>query len=91
MKPAVGKIVCVKISENEVRPAIITKAWSEDCINVIMFPDGTNDGADVKFEKVFYIESPNGIINSGGYLSGIWLTSIMKGNNIGNWNWPGEI
>ena len=90
MKPAIGKIVCVKIAENEIRPAIIVKVFSDDCINAFMFPDCINDGAENLAYKSYTINGPDTSIG-GFYAYGVILPSIMKGNGIGNWNWPGKI
>lgn len=39
MKPTIGRIVYVipPGCDGTVRPAIITKVWSDDCINVVVF------------------------------------------------------
>lgn len=46
MTPAVGQIVHVAVDPNEysgadVAPAIITRVWSDDCINVHVMPDSS--------------------------------------------------
>lgn len=40
MKPSIGRIVHVCTDANgTVEPAIITRVWSDTCINVTLFPD----------------------------------------------------
>ncbi len=40
MKPSIGRIVHVTTdSAGTVEPAIITRVWTENCINVTLFPD----------------------------------------------------
>ncbi|MDA8106190.1 MAG: hypothetical protein M0Z71_12535 [Nitrospiraceae bacterium] len=45
MGPTIGRIVHYKITEKEVRPAIIVKVHSETCVNLQVFYDGGNDAA----------------------------------------------
>lgn len=45
MKPSIGRIVLVPVSENlnngaEVAPAVITRVWSDELVNVRVLHDG---------------------------------------------------
>lgn len=86
-KPTVGRIVNFKVAEDVARPAIITQVWNEDCVNLVVFPDGTNDGAAVDWENRFRVHSPQASL-SGGYMGCVWMTSVTRGNSPGQWNWP---
>lgn len=50
MKPTVGRIVYYQLLTDsgtvEERPAIIVRVWSDDCVQLQVFTDGTNDGKD---------------------------------------------
>lgn len=83
-KPTVGRIVHFKVSENIVRPAIITRVWNGDCVNLAVFLDGTNDGANVDWEKAFCLKTPEENM-SGGYMACWWVTSVVKGDRVGQW------
>lgn len=44
MDPTVGRIVHYKcVDDGEIRPAIVTKVWTEDCVNLLVFLDGSLD------------------------------------------------
>jgi len=46
MKPVIGSIVVVRLVDEGppvYRPAIVTRVWSNDTINVQVFFDGAND------------------------------------------------
>ena len=46
MKPSIGRIVLIRLQDEGppvYRPAIVTRVWSNDSINVQVFFDGTND------------------------------------------------
>lgn len=54
-KPAIGDIVCYVLSAQDgtnlanvghPRPAIIVRVWNDDCVQLQVFTDGTNDRAD---------------------------------------------
>jgi hypothetical protein len=49
-KPTVGRIVCYTLEDGpnagKVRPAVIVKVWSDTCVNLRVFLDGTNDSPD---------------------------------------------
>jgi hypothetical protein len=50
MKPTVGRIVEYvlkdRYGELQVRPAIIVRVWSDECVQLQVFTDGTNDGPE---------------------------------------------
>lgn len=50
MNPTVGRIVeyvlTDRYGENQVRPAIIIRVWSPECVQLQVFTDGTNDGPE---------------------------------------------
>lgn len=49
MKPTIGRIVHVIVKKQEtfkVIPAIIVNVWTDTCINVKVFHDGTNSSND---------------------------------------------
>lgn len=75
MQPTIGRIVSFKISQEEIRPAIIVRVWSDTCVQLQIFIDGTNDR-----NKGFNIEEQ---------LRGIaWRTSVVQGDDPGQWQWP---
>ena len=48
-----GRIVHFVLAEGEHRPAIVVKRWSENCANLQVFVDGTNDARfDVPLEAL---------------------------------------
>lgn len=77
------------IAKDELRPALIVKVWNDDLVNLVVFLDGTNDGAEVDYGKGFTLDTPEGVM-SGGYLKGCWLTSVTKGDKVGQWSWVRE-
>jgi hypothetical protein len=50
MKPTVGRIVEYVLKDRygklQIRPAIIVRVWSDTCVQLQVFTDGTNDGPD---------------------------------------------
>lgn len=50
MKPTVGRIVEFILKDRygqlQVRPAIIVRVWSDECVQLQVFTDGTNDGPE---------------------------------------------
>lgn len=84
-KPSVGRIVHFKVGENVVRPAIITQVWNDDCLNLAVFPDGTNDGVAVEWPN----RSLCGL--DGGYMGAWWITSVMRGQGVRQWDWPKKV
>lgn len=48
--PSIGRIVHYVLSEGpnagKARPAIIVEVWSNTCVNICLFTDGTNDGIE---------------------------------------------
>jgi hypothetical protein len=50
MKPTVGRIVNYVLNNGEIRPAIIVQVWSDTCVNLRVFFDGSNDAAAEGFD-----------------------------------------
>lgn len=69
MEAAIGRIVIFNVPEDmkpkvnwaEKLPAIIVRIWSNDCVNLKIITDGTDD---------------------------IWQTSVPKGTEVNQWQWP---
>lgn len=80
ISPLSGQLVLFRINENEVRPALIVRPWSEHCANLLVFPDGSNDGAHVNYEA-----NSNNSHFIGGQVAGIWKTSVPRGPGVGQW------
>ena len=63
MKPTVGRIVHYWVVDpygNVVpRAAIITHVWSDECVNLHVFGDGTFGGEDQKITSVVKTEANN--------------------------------
>lgn len=79
--PVAGSIVHFAIDDC-VRPMIVTQAWSNECVNGIVFRDGTNDDKDSILNRD---ESPD--------LLSHWKTSVHHDASgaPGTWHWPGEL
>jgi hypothetical protein len=78
-KPTVSRVVQVPStapgSTTLWRPAIVTAVWSEDCINVTVFLDGSNDFArTVAGQPLQHLEQAIGLAHrtSLSALSGMW-------------------
>lgn len=85
MAPQVGSVVHFKFGTEEnptVRPAIVVRVWNEDCVNLAVLPDGTNDGAKVDWD------GQNDPILGVGHVGFWWVTSVVKGDGVRQWNWP---
>lgn len=90
MKPSIGRIVHFHFEycgEPAVAPAVITAVWSDDCVNLQVFPDGSNaydysrtDDANA-FKKE---ECDRGVA---------WRTSISQGEpaDACTWGWPPRV
>jgi len=86
MAPQVGSVVQFKFGAEEsptVRPAIVVRVWSEECVNLAVLPDGSNDGA-----KVEYPAEGGQRQVSGGLCAFWWVTSALKGDGVRQWNYP---
>lgn len=58
MKPSLARIVHFIGGDNEHRAAIITKVWSDTCVNLFVFPTGSNyDPEPVQTSVVHYDDS----------------------------------
>lgn len=87
---SVGRIVHFKLPDGQVRPAIVVRVWGEqgqgvcngecgkcgDCANLVVLTDGWNDRA------LF----PGSETNCA-----VWMTSVMRGDKPGQWNWPARV
>ena len=74
MKPSLGRIVLVRIGTDRdgkpvYRPAIIVNVWSDTCINVQIFFDGTNDAAYIKEFGLGWLTS---IVEGAGVGEWMW-------------------
>lgn len=50
MKPTIGRIVNYVLANSDIRPAIIVRIWSDTCVNLRVFFDGSNDERAGGFE-----------------------------------------
>jgi hypothetical protein len=64
------------------RPAVIVRAWSPSCVNAQMFPDGSNDDADLSVAPF----SLPPLAARGNHV--VWLTSISEGPGVGQFRHP---
>jgi hypothetical protein len=69
IEPTIGRIVLIDEGDGKVRPAIITKVWSNDLLNVMLFVD--NEGAQPR-TSVPYEE------NASGRLRWYWMDYQKK-------------
>lgn len=46
IKPTVGRIVYFVMPDGQIRPAIIVRVWSDEMVQLQVFTDGSNDGAE---------------------------------------------
>lgn len=87
-KPTVGRIVNFVMGDGEtIRPAIVVRVWSDTCINLRAFLDGTNDSQAIKVQRDGYsldVCAPDG-----------WATSVVYQEPIegvasqpSTWHWP---
>lgn len=89
MKPTIGRIVHVNVTREEsgealeLRPAIITRVWSNTCVNLQVFLDGQNDTVSTprtnRLQGVSHVDKELGIA---------WCTSVTQGDGVGEWRWP---
>lgn len=82
MKLSPGRVVMFRISDTEVRPATVVKVWSDTCANLQIMLDG--DGDKNSFDRhgnyLFDLsECDKGLVHR---------TSIVQGDDIGEWQWP---
>jgi hypothetical protein len=45
--PSRGTFVDYRIHNGEYRPALVVRVWTENCVQLQVFPDHANDGMDV--------------------------------------------
>lgn len=68
MKPSICRMVVYAPSKDDpahngapVLPAVITRVWSDTCVNLKVINDEDRD---------------------------FWVTSVVQGDGVRNWNWP---
>jgi hypothetical protein len=72
-----GRIVHVRAPDGgHCQPALVVRHWGGGVVNLLAFPDGTND-SNGAFTKA-------GTAGFGGH----WLTSQASGDEAGHWHWP---
>jgi hypothetical protein len=81
MKPSIGRIVHYVMGADDKarhrcahRPAIVTRVWSDTCVNLQVFTDGINDCDE----------------GSPGANGVLWKTSASLDESMaeGSWHWP---
>lgn len=76
-----GKIVIYRLTETEFRPALVVRAWSDTCAQLLVFPDGTNPpDRDMLLQQ--------GRAPESWLFGGAWRTSVSRGESIGMWRLP---
>lgn len=71
--------------EPVLRPAIVTRMWSDECFNGTLLLDGTND---LRFADDY----ARGILTNANCEAGTkWVTSCCRGDGIGQWRWPARV
>lgn len=87
MRPTIGRIVHVNIgtpNEEVLRPAIIVAVWNDYCVNLQLILDGVNDEW-----KVANVVDTAAQFTAADCAKGMaWCTSVMAGDEVGNWRWP---
>lgn len=92
-KPSLGRIVLVCIGvqppsntnagEKIYRPASVVAVWSDECVNVKIDLDGTNDN------KHNVAGCPWGeFTEQEQQACTAWRTSLLLGDGLGQWMWP---
>ena len=86
MKPTIGRIVHYRVSKSEVRAAMIVKLYSAgQYVQLQVFLDGIND--NFSDERPGFDGTP--MFSHDEQRNGLaWRTSVMQGDDIGQWNWP---
>lgn len=86
MKPSIGRIVHVNIGTldtPEWRAALITRVWSDTCVQVTLFLDLFNDSP----ERYPALTQPCIEVHGGTYHA----RSLSEGEDILNWCWPPRV
>lgn len=88
-KVTVGRIVhFVMPGEKVHRPAIVVQTWSNDCVQLQVFLDGTNENCQ-EYEKT---DNPGLAPTSADMNNGMmWRTSVTHdetGKRERTWHWP---
>ena len=76
-KISVGRIVHFILSNGEHRPAIVVRVWSNECVQLQVFLDGTNDASS---------DVPRTALDAGI----MWATSVPYSEEPQqrSWHWP---
>lgn len=88
MKPTIGRIVHVRISEHDWRPAILTHVFESDGYatgfgsNLTVFLDAANDLRDGGINRL----AEAGLSVAGFALA--YGCSLEEGDKVGQWRWP---
>jgi hypothetical protein len=93
MKASIGRLVHYRVGGTdetpELRPALVVRVWSDTCVNLRVFPDGSNDspahGIGWKDEKGEIRDIFTAAEREAG---SAWKTSAVEGTGIGSWRWP---
>ena len=81
MKPTIGRTVHIVLPNGQHRSAVVCRDWGNNCINVRVAYDGTNDD-----------DTRNQATNGGYFFGDDWLTSINLDESVSpcprTWHWP---
>lgn len=87
-KPTIGRVLHYRVggtdAEPELRPATVVRAWSEECLNVVVDFDGGNDRQRDPSE--WYRANLAEADMSRG-----WRTSVSFGDGLGMLRWPARV
>lgn len=84
-KPTIGRMVHYKLKDGQVRPAVIVRVWGQcgdscgscgDCVNLVVFADGWNDSE---------------LLPGAEGSCSVSVTSVTRGDEPGQWNWPNHL
>lgn len=103
MRPMIGSLILVCIGyagphgeavdtpeegKPVLRPATVTRVWSDDCVNAQLHLDGSNDRRHACDRKTAGRSTEPGCIAIEDCERGSkWLTSSCRGDGIGHWRW----
>lgn len=77
-KLEVGDVLLMKTADGE-RPMLVIKVWSPTCVNGVLFVDGYNDRN---------LTIAGATLEEGTMMK--WVTSISKGDQVGQWDFKGK-
>lgn len=88
MIPSLGRVILVNIGNDpdgpRLRPAVVCRVWSPGCVNAQVLVDGSNDDS---FLVAHFHQAPASERGTGP----VWLTSIIEGDDVGQWRWPPRV